>query len=1144
MNASLAKEEKDFTATVVVSDGKTIYVPTWDEKKKRNKKVPKRLSDCVQFESEFVHRDLMETFKTKEEKRMREKMEIVKVEETEFKTNKNDIVKNMIHVNVNLERLNVLDHLQPWCMVHCLYKCFCRFKAVEGDRFEFGNTKIDMIEQPAYTKKRQYTFEKNKDESPTKMLKISHPVVTNTFTEIESSCRRVRVVATKQYKIVNRARSVEVRKRIKRIEQEHPGLKILLRNRVKRSTLLPEIGPLVTVSDERIVLNNSAISNENRSFTEENQSQPFNECIASVATEEQLDNEINPAPKTSPIKISFEHNEHPRKYRPRFNNIIMKTMQGISQRLRTKTGLPSPVNKALNCIQWKHFLRAFNADQIYIWEVQLNTQEVLLVVTDKNIMPIVSNAIYVINIKAVSTERLPVLPKLIKLGIVNEETEKMSVLLFGVSNYWRVLGCTHSEKDFLNNRVVAIPTPDTNPLLASKISNLFDSMVQLSSKTEAEPMKVSSSSINSNICIRSLDEVDIDKIHVPIPVIGCHRWLMLSLYNDFSHIFVPPWKHFLTYDQIQSATAHAKKTQKTVRMGPANLTLHVYVPHNSDMKIFFGPLKKNETLSLQLLQNFDGKMMLREDYQRIVQPKRRGLTIGTWLYMKDDHMVVGGNSSPETATDSMFGESNYPSSKRTDVPKLNFFTKPSSAFIPLNPSTVTSNVNITMVSAASSSSTSTHKLTTSVPSTSSAVPSSELIRHVSLGLRARPSKVSTIVSSITSPPSSTIVNSTESHAPSTASMRAPLLSVKTPSLPANLASTLTHVMPKITTFNRTETVTATSQMKPITASLAANTPCTNTSIRQSLSKDILTRNTQIGAPIRERRYTTIISGGVKPSLKYFPHKPMNDRLQTSIKNFELVQKSGNFMALAPIPNVESTSKQMPCRPLVIKKIDIAAPVAKPSLLRQRSKTIFERPKPIQIINRSSSPSFVPMRNHFKTIPVSSTVTSKQTPPIAVVKPTASNLNLPSSSINNVTVSAPKPTILMKLPTLRPILPKIEKKMPSIIPIMTSPIMTEIIDCDDDDDDEDDGNEPMQPPKMQQTLINLNSETTEYPISGFLVSPVHRLGKIMAKKLREGYTVILPPFETTKYFLNFRQCNDYLNNMYDNDCLSYNCSQFK
>lgn len=121
MNASLAKEEKDFTATVVVSDGKTIYVPTWDEKKKRLKKVPKRLSDCVQYESDFVHRDLSETLMTKQEKRMRVKTEeVIDVDDRVLMANKNDIVKNMVHVNVNVERLNVLNDLQVNSPHFCL----------------------------------------------------------------------------------------------------------------------------------------------------------------------------------------------------------------------------------------------------------------------------------------------------------------------------------------------------------------------------------------------------------------------------------------------------------------------------------------------------------------------------------------------------------------------------------------------------------------------------------------------------------------------------------------------------------------------------------------------------------------------------------------------------------------------------------------------------------------------------------------------------------------------------------------------------------------------------------------------------------------------------------------------------------------
>ncbi len=1087
MNASLAKEEKDFTATVVVSDGKTIYVPTWDEKKKRLKKVPKRLSDCVQFESDFVHRDLSETLMIKQEKRNRaSKMEedVIDVDDRMLMANKNDIVKNMIHVNVNVERLNVLDELQPWCMIHCLYKCFCKFRAIDGRRFEFGNTKIDVIEQPTYTKKRQYTFERSKDEPANKMSKYTTYIPPD---EDYCSCRRVRVVATSHHKIVNRARSEDVRRRVKKIEQNHPDLKVLLRNRVKRSIAMAEVGAMVTVSDR------SQKSSERQSMSQTNRSG------------HSLEQSIETPTSSSTALDSFKLDANANKYRSRFNNIIMKTMHGISQKLKTMTALPSPANKAFYYMQWKHFLYAFNSDRIFIWAVQLNTKEVLLVVTDKNIMPTIANAMYVINIKAVATERLPLLPKLIKLGVMNEKTKNLSVLLFGISNYWRVLGCTHSENDFMNNKVVAIPTPDSNPRLASKISSLFTDMVKLTAMNHSNP-----STITSNICIHQLDDADIDNISVPIPVVGCHRWLMLSLASDFSHIYIPAWKQFISYNKIMSAMEHAKKAQKTVRWGPIHLKSQVYVPHNSDMKIYFGPMQKNESLDLQLLQQCEGKMLLREEYQRQTKQKPNVLTVGTWLYMKDDHVMIRRPANDPNI--------------RTYPPKFKYFTaKPSTSsaaqgFIPLKPSTVTgNNMRINMMSPTTLKDFA--NCTTSTPTTSSSTnnPSSELIRHLSFGLRARPATAANKVNMEKSPIKvidTKLLMSPKFISASHDSLISPTTTASSYSTDPSIQSksstvSMTPIMESNTDWKDVSRgvpirarrfTTIVSNDKPVLKSMLQNSfGDKSAAVTLTPNKDDEKNSTipkQNPNRIRERRYTTIVSTDGKP----LSRKNHTQRPTINVKSFELLQNPEHKLTLASIPvKKESPTQVILNRPVIIKKLD-----------KTQSSIVESQKGPL-------SPSSKQTYGR----PVTSTKSS--TAPIVVVKPSSFNLNMPAK-VGGASIALDGKSFVMKkinnLPTLR--------LMPSNIKILgkakimknVTDTVQQIGDCVDD--------KSLILSKRPQTSTKSLSAGTNNTVNGYLISQIRGLGKIMAKKLFAAYSVNL--LSGSKLFHTFKHCTEHLNNV--------------
>lgn len=62
-------------------------------------------------------------------------------------------IHKMLHVNVGLRHLEDLRDIEPWCMVHHLYKCMCELKSVHGDPFEYN---MDMHDVVSENQQKQY----------------------------------------------------------------------------------------------------------------------------------------------------------------------------------------------------------------------------------------------------------------------------------------------------------------------------------------------------------------------------------------------------------------------------------------------------------------------------------------------------------------------------------------------------------------------------------------------------------------------------------------------------------------------------------------------------------------------------------------------------------------------------------------------------------------------------------------------------------------------------------------------------------------------------------------------------------------------------------------------------------------------------
>lgn len=197
-NANLAKEEKDFRPTIILTESDSVFLQT--NKSSRAKRVPKKYTD---FLDDTDAGSLLDSKNAKKDKKEEEsKTDPNKIEMSPKKANVPRIsifgqklsdekellklgrrqinleqeIEKMLHVNVGLRHLDDLYDIEPFCMFHHLYKCMCELNSLAGDPFEYNMDMHDVVsenQQKQYlestNKKRNIPKNKNQSiDSPTK----------------------------------------------------------------------------------------------------------------------------------------------------------------------------------------------------------------------------------------------------------------------------------------------------------------------------------------------------------------------------------------------------------------------------------------------------------------------------------------------------------------------------------------------------------------------------------------------------------------------------------------------------------------------------------------------------------------------------------------------------------------------------------------------------------------------------------------------------------------------------------------------------------------------------------------------------------------------------------------------------------------
>lgn len=166
--ARLAKEERDFTPTVILTTNSTVLVRNTEIEMRRHKKKPKKYDD---YYNDSSVKNLLNGV-TRDSAEDRREPSIDRIQTCSTVDKPLSLYDRIRHTHVVLNKLD-LDDIEPWCMVHCLYRCYCRGNAVTGKPFKFNEESNIVLPVPVVApepnylvqpyeprRRRLYSFEK------------------------------------------------------------------------------------------------------------------------------------------------------------------------------------------------------------------------------------------------------------------------------------------------------------------------------------------------------------------------------------------------------------------------------------------------------------------------------------------------------------------------------------------------------------------------------------------------------------------------------------------------------------------------------------------------------------------------------------------------------------------------------------------------------------------------------------------------------------------------------------------------------------------------------------------------------------------------------------------------------------------------
>lgn len=460
-NALLAKEEKEFKSTIVVSDTDMFVLPNSSTANKRSSRKPKRFNS----DDTTVNDPEMEAiWGAKRKRRSDLKADTI----TEMPSN---LLNDMQHVAVRLDRLPDCN-IEPWCMIHQLYKCHCKCKSQKGRPFTITIKKSRVDTHGGWevvtARKRQYSFERDNNPSSAsnadsfiecnkngkgassyslkdftiepipKMPKIANAVDVDIGSTARTKPINLRYITKRTgaewRKLRNECKFAELshiellKERVRVCRTYNKAQNILMKTSHAHTNLLEK-------TNHTLMSNNRTMPEAVAPVAET--SQPLTSTSISTSTTTSPSPFLPPTSRVATALDAKSIAAIKTKHKAtnaiqRLNSVISSTMQRLTCNQRQNKILLNPKENKMSFVSWELLLVAYKARQLFVWDAKMQDNRRALIMSDSFLKPKNIRFQSVTNINYVDTEELPLVAKMLRNNFTNAKTKYLGKYLRNV----------------------------------------------------------------------------------------------------------------------------------------------------------------------------------------------------------------------------------------------------------------------------------------------------------------------------------------------------------------------------------------------------------------------------------------------------------------------------------------------------------------------------------------------------------------------------------------------------------------------------------------------------------------------------------------------------------------------------------------
>lgn len=655
-NRCLARTEKEFKSTVVMTNSNTILM-TNSEDRKRNRTKPKRYFDYWSKGVDSAGEEEVgaesggdpEFGARKVDGRRRQSMaaepRLDRKKENQWHTE----LEPLRHCAVVVPFISQLDVLEPWCIVHELYRCFCGNQRVDGLPFRLqtapdgtirANTKEALM--GSYIRRRPLPVVKDELQESLELIpvkrrsSVSRCIPTDFSEQFIKNKLNADLVNTKAKLSIRKFKQARLDELIEKcLSYEDPMA-------VKRRALMappqarrPLPHPQRQVQSQPEAQQQQGQRSAEKRLRSKNQFMMHaqNELglqITSVcsldADEEMPEEAAPPTPAADPTPVPESVAKEAINYESQLSSLKQKLLMKLNAILEScsNTFLDPAHHRKVSFVRYANFRVLM--EHLVMFEVwrggQKEGEEVaehLVLGTNRSsIQTHFPNSVLV---DVQEPRRKFYLSKFVADNSSKLQSSNIYIVLEGSGkDFWFVRGCQYIKE--MQHRIRI--TPDHTRRL-----RIYADRVNMS---------------QTNLAVYQLDTSGNERVHVQLPVQDGTRYLMIDLQNDFSDIGHPRWKGLLSCKHVKQAMDLAKLDRKTIQVirGPSNLRPNIYASPHYDRRIFAGPFERDEPCMITLYQRVDNSLYLREEYEAKLNIKRERQTAGFWLYVNGPKGVAVG----------------------------------------------------------------------------------------------------------------------------------------------------------------------------------------------------------------------------------------------------------------------------------------------------------------------------------------------------------------------------------------------------------------------------------------------------------------------------------------------------------------------